>query len=153
GDVHHVSAAAAPHHGRKEEVAAVDHAPEVDREDPPPVLERSVEKAAAQPHAGIVDQDVDGLVLGVDRVGDGVREGERGRAPDAARRAGDERRLPVEPHGTPPRKSSTARLKISGVSKLKPWLPPGTLTSFAPGMLRARTSELAGEMRRSASPV
>src|SRR5436189_11669 len=55
GDVHHVPAAAAPHHGRKEEVAAVDHAPEVDREDPPPVLERGVEKAAAEPHAGVVD--------------------------------------------------------------------------------------------------
>src|SRR5439155_19919474 len=58
GDVHHVPAAAAPHHGREEEVTAVDHTPEVDREDPPPVLERGVEKPAAQPHAGVVDQDV-----------------------------------------------------------------------------------------------
>ncbi len=30
------------------------------------------------------------------------------------------------------RKSSTSRLKSSGVSKLKPWLPPGIFTSFAP---------------------
>src|SRR5207247_11192663 len=68
------------------------------------------------------------------KVGAGAREGERGRAPDAARRAGDQRRLPIEPHGTPPRTSSTARLKISGVSKLKPWLPPGTLTRFERGL-------------------
>src|SRR6185369_2353791 len=81
-------------------------------------------------------------------------ERERGGAADAAGRAGDDRELAGElRHRTLPRKSSTAPLKTSGVSKLKPWLPPGTFTSFAPGMLRARTSEFAGETSRSASPV
>src|SRR5207244_1584821 len=98
GDVYHVTAAAASHHGRE-----------------------GGDRGRGRPEPRLV-QVADG------EVGAGGREGERGRAPDAARRAGDERRLPVEPHGTPPRKSSTARLKISGVSKLKPWLPPGTFT-------------------------
>src|SRR5437870_5219418 len=51
------------------------------------------------------------------------------------------------------RKSRTWRLNRSGVSKLKPWLPPGTFTSLAPGMWRARMSEFAGDTSRSASPV
>src|SRR5262249_4276266 len=51
------------------------------------------------------------------------------------------------------RKASPAWLNGSGVSKLKPWLPPGTFTSFAFGMWRASRSELAGEISRSASPV
>src|SRR5262249_3221882 len=87
-------------------------------------------------------------------VGARARERERGGAADAARRAGDERELAGErAHRTAARKARTSWLKSVGVSKLNPWLPPGIFTSFAPGMLRARRSEFAGETSRSASPV
>jgi hypothetical protein len=45
------------------------------------------------------------------------------------------------------RKSSTAWLKRSGISMLKPWLPPGSGRASRPGMLFASTSEFAGAIR------
>src|SRR5207247_10569843 len=53
GDVHHVPAAAAPHHPGEEEVAAVDYASECDREVTITVLERVVVVSTSQPPAAV----------------------------------------------------------------------------------------------------
>ena len=58
------------HHPGYEEVAAVDHAAQVDAEQPVEVVERGVEEAAADRDSRVVDHDVDRRDLGVDQIGE-----------------------------------------------------------------------------------
>ena len=51
-------AGAARDHLRHEEVTAVDHAPQVDPEQPVPVVERGLEEPPADRDARVVDEDV-----------------------------------------------------------------------------------------------
>ena len=58
GDVQDVPAALRAQ-ARREDVAAVDHAPQVDAHDPAPVVERHLADAAADGDAGVVDDEID----------------------------------------------------------------------------------------------
>ena len=70
GDVDDVTAAAALHHPRHEQRAAMDDAHQVDRDQPVPVLGSGLEEASDDADARVVDQQIDALEPLVDRVGE-----------------------------------------------------------------------------------
>ena len=63
---------AAAEHRRTERAAAVGHAVQVDAHQPVPVLDPGLEERPGDPHPGVVDQDVNGADLALDRLGQGV---------------------------------------------------------------------------------